>query len=134
MGEMQKGWDGKKWVYGTFTVIDDARKKEPPQIKIAEPSPKCIVRQCLVYIRYAKPTDVTPNFGAYPAFWGSRADCLEWAKAKGKELNLSVFEAETENPDLRAKEFAPAGIYLIHEQFDQWSPNARGRIFLQFAG
>ena len=91
--------------------------------------PRCIVQQTLVYLRPARPTEYTPPFGTSPIFWGGRLDCRQWAKEKGTELNLPVVEIERKNPRLTDRDFEAAGLYVVVEEFDQWSPSARGRIF-----
>jgi hypothetical protein len=100
--------------------------KDAPEDKTA---PKCIVQQTLVYIRLEKYRQYDAPFGTNPAYWGSRLDCVEWAKERGTDLKLPVIEIYQENPNLRARDFEPPAVYLVHEKFDQWSPNARGRIF-----
>ena len=127
MGEIQKAWDGKKWVYGTFTPIDNP--PPPPPQKVVIPEPRCIVRQTVAHIRRATYGELDRPFGAYPDHWGGRLDCLEWAREMANRLNLPVIEVPQPNPDLRSRDFEAPAIYLCLEEFDQWSPNARGRIF-----
>jgi hypothetical protein len=86
-----------------------------------EAVPRCIVRQCVIHIRRAKYGAYDRPFGVYPDYWGSRLDCIEWAKEAAARLDLPAIEIFQPNPDLRRRDFEEPGIYLVVEEFDQFS-------------
>ena len=125
---MDGGWDGRTWIPGRLVAEDSPPPKEPEK-KVTIPEPRCVVTQHLIYVRYANPGSMQPPFGTTPADWGSLSECRARAKELGNQMNLPVVEISEINPDLKSKVFASPAIYICCEQFDQWSPSARGRVF-----
>jgi hypothetical protein len=128
-GKEEIGYDPStgKTFRGVFHDVPKPEPKKPEPVVM--PEPKCIVRQTVAHIRRATYGQYDRPFGVYPDHWGGHLDCLEWAKAKSLEMNLPVIEVPQPNPDLRARDFESPAIYLVAEEWDQFSPASNGRVF-----